>query len=102
VGTNEGPVSKAATAVLPSASVAERAGTFTSHVGRVQRFRFGFPARGKAKNPVEILVALGNRLGAGWTFAGEASVFRELAESEAPFAGMSYDSLGMFGQEARG
>ena len=60
------------------------------------------PARGKAKNPVEILVSLGNRLGAGWTFAGEASVFRELAESEAPFAGMSYDSLGMFGQEARG
>ena len=101
MGTNEGPVSKAATAVLPSASVAERGGTFTNHVGRVQRFRFGFPARGKAKNPVEILVALGNRLGAGWTFAGEASVFRELAESEAPFAGMSYDSLGMFGQEVK-
>ena len=102
VGTNEGPVSKAATAVLPSASVAERAGTFTNHAGRVQRFRFGFPARGKAKNPVEILVALGNRLGAGWTFAGEASVFRALAETEAPFAGMSYDSIGMFGQEIKG
>ena len=102
VGTNEGPVSRAATAVLPSASVAERGGTFTSHVGRVQRFRFGFPPRGKAKDPIEILVSLGNRLGAGWTFAGEASVFRALAESEAPFAGMSYDSIGMFGQEATG
>jgi NADH-quinone oxidoreductase subunit G len=101
VGTNEGPVSKAATAVLPSASVAERGGTFTNHAGRVQRFRFGFPPRGKAKNPLEILLSLGNRLGAGWTFAGEASVFRALAETEAPFAGMSYDSIGIFGQEIR-
>ena len=99
VGTNEGPVSKAATAVLPSASVAERGGTFTNHAGRVQRFRPGFPARGKAKNPIEILVALGNRLGAGWTFAGEASVFNTVAGTEASFAGMSYDSIGMFGQE---
>jgi NADH-quinone oxidoreductase subunit G len=102
VGTNEGPVSKAATAVLPSASVAERAGTFTNHAGRVQRFRSGFPARGKAKNPVEILVSLGNRLGAGWTFAGEASVFKEIAGTEASFAGMSYDSIGMFGQAVKG
>ena len=76
--------------------------TFTNHAGRVQRFRFGFPARGKAKTPVEILVSLGNRLGAGWTFAGEASVFRTLAESEAPFMGMTYDSIGMFGQEIKG
>jgi predicted molibdopterin-dependent oxidoreductase YjgC len=102
VGTNEGPVSKAATAVLPSASVAERGGTFTNHAGRVQRFRFGFPPRGKARNPLEILVSMGNRLGAGWTFSGEASVFRALAESEAPFSGMSYDSIGMFGQEIKG
>ncbi|HSE15015.1 MAG TPA: molybdopterin-dependent oxidoreductase, partial [Candidatus Deferrimicrobium sp.] len=101
VGTNEGPVSSAATAVLPSASVAERGGTFTNFAGRVQRFRSGFPPRGKAKHPVEILVAMANRLGAGWTFAGEASVFREIAGTEAPFAGMSYDSIGMFGQEIK-
>jgi len=59
------------------------------------------PARGKAKNPLEILLSLGNRLGAGWTFAGEASVFRALAETEAPFAGMSYESIGIFGQGIR-
>ena len=45
---------------------------------------------------------LGNRLGAGWTFAGEASVFRAIAGTEAPFAGMSYESIGMFGQEIVG
>ncbi len=68
----------------------------------MQRFRFGFPPRGKAKDPVEILVSMGNRLGAGWTFASEASVFNEIAGTEAPFAGMSYDTIGMFGQEING
>lgn len=102
VGTNEGPVSKAAAVVLPSASVAERGGTFTNHAGRVQRFRMAFPPRGKAKDPLEILGTLANRLGAGWTFSGEASVFRAIAETEPPFAGMSYDSIGMFGQEVKG
>ena len=68
----------------------------------MQRFRFGFPAREKAKNPIEILVSLGNRLGAGWAFAGEASVFKAIAGTEPPFAGMSYDSIGMFGKDIVG
>ncbi|HSL91714.1 MAG TPA: molybdopterin-dependent oxidoreductase, partial [Candidatus Limnocylindrales bacterium] len=38
VGTNDGAVSRAAHAILPSASFAERGGTFTNHAGRVQRF----------------------------------------------------------------
>ncbi|HEU5360848.1 MAG TPA: molybdopterin-dependent oxidoreductase, partial [Candidatus Deferrimicrobiaceae bacterium] len=102
VGTNEGAVSLAAHAVLPSASFVERGGTFTNHAGRVQRFWMGFPPRGNARGGIEILVGLANRLGAGWTFAGEASVFRAIARSEAPFAGMSYESLGELGQIAGG
>jgi NADH-quinone oxidoreductase subunit G len=101
VGTNEGPVSKAATAVLPGASFAERGGTWTNHAGRVQRFKAGFPPRGKAKNTIEILVGLANRMGAGWTFAGDASVFRAIAEGEASFAGMTYGSIGSTGEEAK-
>jgi NADH-quinone oxidoreductase subunit G len=102
VGTNNGTLSRAAHAVLPSASFAERGGTFTNFAGRVQRFQPAFPPRGKAKNDIEILAELANRLGAGWTFAGEASVFRALSDSEAPFAGMSYESLGDQGQAAGG
>jgi NADH-quinone oxidoreductase subunit G len=102
VGTNNGTLSRAAHAVLPSASFAERGGTFTNFAGRVQRFQPAFPPRGKAKNDIEILAELANRLGAGWTFAGEASVFRALSASEAPFAGMSYESLGDQGQAAGG
>src|SRR5512139_1673411 len=101
LGTNEGPVSKAAGAVLPCASFAERGGTFTNHAGRVQRFKAGFPPRGKARNTIETLVSLANRMGAGWAFAGDASVFRAMAESEASFAGMSYESIGSSGEEAR-
>jgi NADH-quinone oxidoreductase subunit G len=101
-GTNDGPVSRAAHAVLPSASFAERGGTFTNHAGRVQRFQPGFPPRGKAKNDIEILAGLANRLGADWTFAGEAAVFQALSSSEAAFAGMSYESLGGPGQAAGG
>jgi NADH-quinone oxidoreductase subunit G len=102
VGTNNGTLSRAAHAVLPSASFAERGGTFTNFAGRVQRFQPAFPPRGKSKNDIEILAELANRLGAGWTFAGEASVFRALSASEAPFAGMSYESLGGQGQAAGG
>jgi NADH-quinone oxidoreductase subunit G len=102
VGTNKGALSQAAHAVLPSASFAERGGTFTNFAGRVQRFRPGFPPRGKARTDIRIIVDLANRLGADWTFAGEASVFQALSASEAPFAGMSYESLGDQGQAAGG
>jgi NADH-quinone oxidoreductase subunit G len=98
VGTNEGAVSRAAHAVLPSASFAERGGTFTNFAGRVRRFRQGFQPRGKVKNDIEILVGLARRMGADWDFDGEASVFRALAASSAPFAGMSHESLGSEGQ----
>jgi NADH-quinone oxidoreductase subunit G len=102
VGTNNGALSRAAHAVLPSASFAERGGTFTNFAGRVQRFRPGFPPRGKARADIEIVAELANRLGAGWATAGEASVFQALSASEAPFAGMSYESLGDLGQAAGG
>jgi NADH-quinone oxidoreductase subunit G len=100
VGTNDGALSRAAHAVLPSASFAERGGTFTNAAGRVQRFQPGFSPRGKAKNDLEIIAGIANRLGAAWTFDGAASVFQAMAAAEAPFAGMSYDSLGEQGQAA--
>jgi NADH-quinone oxidoreductase subunit G len=99
VGTNAGPVSRAAHAVLPSASFVERAGTFTNHAGRVQRFHAGFPPRGKARDPIEILVELANALGADWAFPDGQAVFRELSRTDPAFAGMTYDSIGRLGQE---
>jgi len=100
VGTNAGVVSKIANAVLPAASFAERSGTFTNFEGRVQRFQAAFPPRGKARDPIGILVDIANRFGANWSFSDGRSVFLELARTEAPFAGMAYESLGGQGREA--
>ncbi|MBP2673599.1 MAG: nqo3 1 [Deltaproteobacteria bacterium] len=102
VGTNAGPVSKAAHAVLPSASFAERSGTFTNSEGRVQRFHAGFPPRGKARNPIGILVDLAKWLGGEWSQLDERSVFLEMSRTEAPFRGMTYETIGNQGQEAGG
>ncbi|NJD63353.1 MAG: 2Fe-2S iron-sulfur cluster binding domain-containing protein [Deltaproteobacteria bacterium] len=102
VGTNDGALSRAAHAVLPSASFAERGGTFTNAAGRVQRFQPGFPPRGRAKNDLEIIAGIASRLGASWSFDGAASVFQAMSAAEAPFAGLSYDSLGDQGQAAGG
>ncbi len=100
VGTNNGPVSRAAHAVMPSASLVERGGTFTNCDGRVQRFHAGFPPRGKAKPPIEILLGLATRLGAGWSYEDERSVFQEMSRTEVAFRGMTYESIGDQGQEA--
>ncbi len=100
VGTCKGAVSRTAHAVLPSASFVERSGTFTNFAGRVQRFRAGFPPRGKARRDIEILVGLANRLDASWRFEGEGAVFEAMAGTVAPFSGMSYGSLESRGQVA--
>ncbi|MEW6720710.1 MAG: 2Fe-2S iron-sulfur cluster-binding protein [Thermodesulfobacteriota bacterium] len=100
VGTNNGPVSRAAHAVMPQASFAERGGTFTNCDGRVQRFHAGFPPRGKAREAIGILVDLAKRLGAEWSWRDERAVFLEMSRREPPFAGMSYESIGAAGQEA--
>jgi len=100
IGTAEGPVYRAAHAVLPRASFAEQGGTWTNHAGRVQRFHMAFPPRGKARTGIEILTGLAARLGGTWSFAGEGSVFRAIAEECPPFSGMSYESLGSSGRVA--
>ncbi|HEY5765951.1 MAG TPA: hypothetical protein VIS30_07950, partial [Candidatus Deferrimicrobiaceae bacterium] len=56
--------------------------------------------RGKARTGIEILSGLAAGLGTEWDFSGEGPVFRALAESCPPFAGMSYESIGSGGQVA--
>ncbi len=97
-GSNESALSRAAHAVLPTASIFERSGTFTNSAGRVQRFEAGFLPRGNARPDLDIVTGIANRLGAGWTFEGAAAVFAVISASVAPFAGLTYESLGDQGQ----
>ena len=97
-GTNANRTSALAHLLLPSAAWVEREGTFTNFEGRVQRFRTAVPPLGESLADWDLLgrvdVALGN--GGGRTRAEHW--FRDLTTAFAPFAGMTYRSLGDGGQ----
>ncbi|RMG61325.1 MAG: hypothetical protein D6713_00685 [Deltaproteobacteria bacterium] len=97
IAPNESPVSEASTLVLPSASFAEKEGTYTNFKGRVQRFFRAFPPRYAAKDDLEILTRLARKLGASWEFKTAEEVFAELAGREPFFAGLSYQTVGYYG-----
>ena len=87
---------------LPVANFAEEEGTFTNLRGRVQRFLQAKAAPGLARPTwfvaADLVVALGKQA----NFLSAESVFAALAAAEAPFAGMSYDSLALKGQMVAG
>jgi NADH-quinone oxidoreductase subunit G len=58
-------LARAADVVLPSASLAEREGTFTNVQGRVQRFERAFLPKPPIREPWELLLLLALRLGWG-------------------------------------
>ena len=87
----------AANVVLPVANFTEEDGTFTNIRGRVQRFMQAKAAPGLARPTFfalgDLLAAMGE--GAGHFTAADA--FTALARTHAPFAGMSYERLGLKG-----
>jgi NADH-quinone oxidoreductase subunit G len=87
---------------LPIANFAEEEGTFTNLRGRVQRFLQAKAAPGLARPGWSVVADLVSTLGGKGDFLTAEAVFAALAESEPPFAGMSYDSLALKGQMAAG
>ena len=93
-GTNANATSALAHRVLPLAAWAERDGTFTNFLGRVQRFRAGVEPLGDALAGWD---AIGRVLAAaGLSPAGSRAEhwFRELAKRVAAFAGLTYQAIG--------
>lgn len=84
--------------VLPSASFAEKSGTFTSSERRVQRVRPAVDAPGRARDDLSIFQDIYERL-SGRTITERApeAVFRELASLWPAMSGMSYERLGREG-----
>ncbi|MFQ5831008.1 MAG: molybdopterin-dependent oxidoreductase, partial [Candidatus Methylomirabilia bacterium] len=62
-GSNQNGVSPHAHLVLPSATYAEREGTFTNFEGRVQRFRKAVEPLGDSRADWEILASIGEAVG---------------------------------------
>jgi formate dehydrogenase major subunit len=84
--------------VLPaSASWCESEGTVTSSERRVQRVRKALEPPGQAKDDVEILCALAERLGAAWGRPTAEQVWEEVRSLSSWHRGMSYERLEQLG-----
>jgi predicted molibdopterin-dependent oxidoreductase YjgC len=80
--------------VLPSASFAERDGTFTGTDRRVQRVRKAISPLADSKPDWEIICLLAQRMGAaGFGFDSPAEVMAEIASVTPIYGGVSYERL---------
>ena len=102
IGTTLPDNLRMAAIVLPIANYAEEEGTFTNLRGRVQRFAQAKAAPGMARPSWWVVGDVLAALGKGGAYYLASEVFSALAAEVAPFAGMSYDELGMRGSVVSG
>ena len=80
--------------VFPAAvGWAESEGTVTSSERRVQRVRKAVDPPGEARDDMDILVAMANRLGHGWPMTSAEEAWNELRSLSDWHGGMSYERL---------
>ena len=101
IDTHDSPLAVRASVVLPARSFAERAGTFTNHANRVQRF---FPIvepvfEAWAEGEVLRQVAVAAGLSGFEERFDPALVGKRLAETVPAFAGVHFGTAGDQGQE---
>jgi NADH-quinone oxidoreductase subunit G len=82
--------------------MSEEEGTFTNLRGRVQRFMQAKAAPGFARPTWWVLSDLLSAIGEKTSYFLPSDVFAALARDVAPFAGMSYETLGLKGREITG
>ncbi|HVN27357.1 MAG TPA: molybdopterin-dependent oxidoreductase, partial [Candidatus Binataceae bacterium] len=79
--------------VLAIGAYPETAGSFTNFKGQVQRLAQAFPPPGNALTGLEAIARLGHAIDGNARATDAGIIFNEIAASEAPFAGMSFDAL---------
>lgn len=84
--------------VLPLTNVTEEEGTFTNLRGRVQRFLQARTAPGVARPSWYVFADLLSAMGDNAQYFLPSEVFAALAETHSEFSGMTYDSLGLYGE----
>lgn len=106
VGWQDGPLAEIADVALPTATHAERSGTYVNSQGRIQRFERAFPARGDVRDGVSLFSDLLGRFEPEWSGAGDAAVFERMASAVPALGGLSFRSIPAFGsaldQQAEG
>ncbi|MDI3257403.1 MAG: formate dehydrogenase subunit alpha [Kyrpidia sp.] len=79
--------------VLPASPSLEKEGTFTNTERRIQRLYRALDPLGDSKPDWEIIQAVANRLGAGWSYRHPGEIMDEAARLAPLFAGVRYDRL---------
>jgi formate dehydrogenase alpha subunit len=79
--------------VLPGACFAEKEGTFTNTERRVQRVRKALEPPGEAREDLEIILALAERLGYTMPNRDPAKIMEEIASLTPSYGGIAYDRL---------
>jgi NADH-quinone oxidoreductase subunit G len=97
VGTALPEAARGAAVVLPVTTVAEEDGTFVNRDGRVQRYLQAKAGPGMARPAWWVFGELRAALGRGDAPASTAEAFAALAAEHAPFAGLTYERLGLHG-----
>lgn len=79
--------------VLPSASFAEKDGTFTNTERKVQRVRKALNPPGDARNDWKIICDLSARLGYPMQYENPEKIMEEIARVTPSYCGINYDRL---------
>jgi formate dehydrogenase alpha subunit len=79
--------------VLPTASFAEKDGTFTNTERRVQLVRKAIDAPGEAREDWRIVAEISSRLGYPMSYASSAEIMAEIAQVAPIYGGMHHDRL---------
>ncbi|HCT85500.1 MAG TPA: formate dehydrogenase subunit alpha [Candidatus Margulisbacteria bacterium] len=79
--------------VLPTASYAEKDGTFANTERRVQRIRKAIKSPGLAKEDWQIVQDIANSMGAGWSYTTAQDISKEINKLTPQYAGISWERL---------
>ena len=93
-GSNINETCGYANLILPSTVYAEKDGTFTNCQLRVQRIWPAFAPLGDSKSDWEILSLLSAELGVPVAYKNSQEIFKDIAATVGPFAGLSYEVIG--------
>jgi predicted molibdopterin-dependent oxidoreductase YjgC len=92
-GWADTPLARLADVVLPTATPAERDGTYVNVDRRVQRLTRAFPAPAQVRTGVEVFADLLSRLDGKWSSVTPANVFDLMGEEIPALAEMRYLSI---------
>ena len=97
IGPNRNATSELAHILLPAAAWAEKDGTFTNFVGRVQRIDKTVEPLGDALPEWLLLKRLGKTLGVSVPYLEAGDVFAAIGQSVPAFAGLNHEVVGSNG-----